>query len=44
MLLWNGLLIHGGIGVRKSGLTRKSFVTHYIPAGMDWSQEVVGQV
>lgn len=42
VLLWNGLLIHGGDQVINPELTRKSFVCHYIPEGMDRSLEVQG--
>lgn len=42
ILLWHGLLIHGGDTVHNTSLTRKSHVTHYIPQGMDKSTEVHG--
>ncbi len=42
VLLWNGLLIHGGDAIKDASRTRKSFVTHFIPQGMDRSQEVSG--
>ncbi len=42
VLLWNGLLLHGGDVVENDALSRKSFVCHFIPQGMDRSQEVVG--
>lgn len=42
VLLWNGLLLHGGDAIRNMALTRKSFVCHYIPEGMDRSLEVTG--
>jgi hypothetical protein len=42
VLLWNGLLIHGGDAVVNPALSRKSFVVHYIPQGMDRSQQVSG--
>jgi ectoine hydroxylase-related dioxygenase (phytanoyl-CoA dioxygenase family) len=42
ILLWNGKLIHGGSAVEQPGMTRKSYVCHYIPPGMDVSGEIVG--
>ncbi len=42
VLLWHGMLIHGGSPIKQPELTRKSHVTHYIPQNMDKSTRVVG--
>lgn len=42
VLFWHGMLLHGGSEVKNSNLTRRSFVLHYIPPGMDVSDQVVG--
>lgn len=42
VLLWHGMLIHGGDAIESPGITRKSHVTHYMPKGMDRSTEVQG--
>lgn len=42
VLLWHGMLLHGGAPVRNPDLTRKSYVIHYIPDGMNVQQEIVG--
>lgn len=42
VLLWHGMLIHGGSEIKKAGSTRKSFVVHYVAPGADRAHEVVG--
>jgi ectoine hydroxylase-related dioxygenase (phytanoyl-CoA dioxygenase family) len=42
VLLWHGMLIHGGDEVTNSARTRKSYVCHYIPPGMNKSDQVKG--
>ena len=42
ILLWHGMLIHGGDVVERPELTRKSYVCHYIAEGMNRHHEVVG--
>lgn len=42
IFLWHGMLIHGGSPVSNRQLTRKSYVCHYIPPGMDVSSQVKG--
>jgi ectoine hydroxylase-related dioxygenase (phytanoyl-CoA dioxygenase family) len=42
VLFWHGMLIHGGAPVIDPASTRKSFVIHYMPDGVDRSGEVVG--
>ena len=42
ILFWHGLLIHGGSEVKRPDLTRRSYVCHYIPPGMDVSADIVG--
>jgi phytanoyl-CoA hydroxylase len=42
VLLWHGMLIHGGAPVRRPGLTRKSMVIHYTVRGADRGREVHG--
>lgn len=41
-LLWHAMLLHGGDEIRNRALTRRSFVIHYVPQGMDKTGEVVG--
>jgi len=41
-LLWHAMLLHSGSPVKDSSKTRKSFVIHYIPEGMDKTNEIVG--
>jgi hypothetical protein len=36
------MLLHGGEPIRKPELTRRSFVTHYIPEGIDVASQVTG--
>jgi hypothetical protein len=42
VLLWHGMLIHGGDEVRNPELTRKSYVCHYHPPHVDRSGEIAG--
>ncbi len=42
VLLWHGLLFHGGAPVRRRGTTRKSMVLHYTVRGADRGREVRG--
>ena len=42
ILLWHGMLIHGGDQVNRPELTRKSYVCHYIADGMNKYQEIEG--
>lgn len=42
VLFWHGMLIHGGDTITAPGTTRKSFVLHYIPAGVDVGDQVTG--
>src|SRR5262249_44763304 len=42
VLLWHGMLIHGGSPVRDRSQSRRSYVCHYIPPGMDVSGSVQG--
>ena len=42
VLFWHGMLLHGGSEVKNPKLTRRSFVIHYIPPGMDAGDQVVG--
>ncbi|MBI3735246.1 phytanoyl-CoA dioxygenase family protein, partial [Candidatus Sumerlaeota bacterium] len=42
VLLWHGMLIHGGDTVRNPALTRRSYVCHYIPDGMERDKEIAG--
>ncbi|MGH7895379.1 MAG: phytanoyl-CoA dioxygenase family protein [Candidatus Binatia bacterium] len=42
ILLWHGMLIHGGAPVARPGTTRKSFVLHYTVRGADRAREVRG--
>lgn len=44
VLLWHGMLLHGGDGVKDPARTRKSLVIHYIPQGMNRHEEIVGPV
>ena len=41
-LLWHGMLIHGGSDVKQPGLTRKSYVCHYIAEGKDRNADIEG--
>jgi hypothetical protein len=42
VLLWHGMLVHGGAAVRRRGLSRKSMVMHYTVRGADRAREVLG--
>ena len=42
VLLWHGMLIHGGAPVGRRGTSRKSFVLHYTVRGADRAREVRG--
>lgn len=42
VLLWHGMLIHGGDKIVDPTRTRKSFVTHFIVEGTDKAKEVEG--
>jgi ectoine hydroxylase-related dioxygenase (phytanoyl-CoA dioxygenase family) len=40
--LWHGMMIHGGDAIRNPNLTRRSYVCHYIPPGMNKHSELKG--
>lgn len=42
VLFWHGMLIHGGSSIGDAGSTRKSFVIHYMPDGVDRAADMVG--
>lgn len=42
VFLWHGMLIHGGSEVFNPKMTRRSYVCHYIPPGMDKISEIEG--
>lgn len=42
VLLWHGMLIHGGAKISNPSLTRKSMVIHYIGTGCDCIAEAKG--
>jgi ectoine hydroxylase-related dioxygenase (phytanoyl-CoA dioxygenase family) len=42
VLIWHGMLIHGGDTIRNPCLTRKSYVCHYIPPGFNKDSEIEG--
>lgn len=42
VFFWHGMLLHGGIPVVNPKLTRKSFVCHFIPDGMNKEAEIEG--
>jgi ectoine hydroxylase-related dioxygenase (phytanoyl-CoA dioxygenase family) len=44
VLLWHGMLIHGGEVQRRPGVTRKSYVLHFIPDAADVADQVTGPV
>jgi phytanoyl-CoA hydroxylase len=44
VLLWHGMLVHGGAPVLRPGTTRKSMVIHYSVRGADRAKEVRGPV
>ncbi|HAZ47876.1 MAG TPA: phytanoyl-CoA dioxygenase [Cyanobacteria bacterium UBA11369] len=41
-LFWHGMLIHGGGRINNPSLTRRSFVIHYTPEGVDRATEIEG--
>jgi phytanoyl-CoA hydroxylase len=42
VLLWHGMLIHGGAPIVRRGSSRRSMVIHYTVRGADRAREVVG--
>jgi hypothetical protein len=44
VLLWHGMLIHGGAPVTRPGASRKSMVIHFTVRGADRAKEVRGPV
>jgi len=42
VLLWQGMLIHGGDAVTNPEKTRQSYVCHYVPPGMKQDEKIVG--
>jgi hypothetical protein len=44
VLLWHGMLVHGGAPVMREGASRKSMVIHYTVRGADRAKEVRGPV
>jgi phytanoyl-CoA hydroxylase len=42
ILLWHGMLIHGGTRIARAGSTRRSMVIHYTVPGADRGREVHG--
>jgi ectoine hydroxylase-related dioxygenase (phytanoyl-CoA dioxygenase family) len=42
VLLWHGMLMHGGSPVRDPALTRRSFVVHYTVPEFNWERQVLG--
>jgi ectoine hydroxylase-related dioxygenase (phytanoyl-CoA dioxygenase family) len=42
VLLWHGMVIHGGAPITRRGVSRKSMVLHYSVRGADRGREVVG--
>lgn len=42
VLLWHGMLVHGGSAVRDKALTRRSMVIHYLRDGVDQTGSIVG--
>jgi phytanoyl-CoA hydroxylase len=44
VLLWHGMLVHGGAPVVRPGASRKSMVIHYAVRGADRAKEVRGPV
>jgi hypothetical protein len=40
--LWHGMIIHGGDAIRNKELTRRSYVCHFIPPGMNKEREIQG--
>ncbi len=44
VLLWHGMLVHGGAPVARPGASRRSMVVHYTVRGADRAKEVRGPV
>ena len=44
VLLWHGMLVHGGAPVTRPGASRKSMVIHYTVRGADRAKEIRGPV
>lgn len=42
IFLWHGMLIHGGSAIRNPELTRRSYVTHYIPQHYNVESQMEG--
>lgn len=42
VLLWHGMLVHGGSPVVNPELTRKSMVIHYLTDGVDQTDKIIG--
>ena len=42
VLLWHGMLVHGGSPVLNPDLTRKSMVIHYLTQGVDQTDKITG--
>lgn len=42
VFFWHGMLIHGGTPITQPGLTRRSYVIHFIPDGADVAADVTG--
>jgi ectoine hydroxylase-related dioxygenase (phytanoyl-CoA dioxygenase family) len=42
VLFWHAMVIHGGSTINNPRLTRKSFVIHYVPTGMDVQDQIKG--
>lgn len=40
VLFWHGMLIHGGAAITEAGVTRRSLVLHFVPAGADVAESV----
>jgi len=42
ILLWHGMLLHGGAQINNAKLTRRSYVIHYVPPDMNVGNDVTG--
>ncbi len=42
VLLWHGMLAHGGSPIKRAGATRKSYVCHFLGEGTDRGGEIKG--
>lgn len=42
ILLWHGMLIHGGTKINNPALTRKSMVIHFVGEDCDYSANAKG--